>query len=272
MDPHDYCLARGARRGSSLHYATLFLAPDPRRTLVALAALAREFDATLDAASDPGVALARLAWWRSELHAAAAGTPSHPVSLALAQCLPGDDQTQAELGRMLDGAEAAARQTRLLDTAALDRHLELGPGALVRLAATALGVETNTTPLARVITRVRLMRRTGADVRRDRIWLPASELRAHGVRPADLIMGREPAGWLPLMTAQAQAARADWDEASKALGPERAARPLLALGRIYIRLLDEIEASGYAVLQQRIELTPLAKLTLAWRTGVFGAR
>lgn len=272
MDPHDYCLARGARSGSSLHYATLFLAPDPRRALVALAALARELDATLDAASDPGVALARLAWWRSELTAGAAGTPSHPVSMALTQCLPADQDTRDLLDRMLEGAEAAARQTRLLDTAALDRHLEVGPGALARLAAEALGVKADTTPLARVITRVRLMRRTGADVRRDRIWLPASELRAHGVRPADLIMGRLPAGWLPLMATQAQAARTDWDEARKHLGPERSARPLLALGRIYMRLLDEIEASGYAVLQQRIELTPVAKLTLAWRTWVFGVR
>lgn len=271
MDPHDYCLARGARSGSSLHYATLFLAPDRRRALVALAALAREFDATLDAASDPGVALARLAWWRSEL-TAAAGTPSHPVSVALNQCLPADDHAQVQLGRLLDGAEAAARQTRLLDQAALDRHLEVGPGALAQLAAAALGVAADTTPLARVITRVRLMRRTGADVRRDRIWLPASELRAYGVRPADLIMGRVSAGWLPLMATQAQAARADWDEARQALGPERGARPLLALGRIYLRLLDEVEASGYAVLQQRIELTPLTKLTLAWRTWVLGLR
>ena len=272
MDPHDYCLARGARSGSSLHYATLFLPAPQRRAVVALAAFARELDATLEAASDPGVALARLAWWRTELAAAAGGAPSHPVSIALAQCLRQSDATQTDLARMLDGAEVAARQTRLLDAAALNRHLALGPTALARLCAAPLGVEADTAPLARAIARVRLMRRTGADARRDRIWLPADTLRVHAVRPADLFASRTPPGWAALMAEQAAAARDDWQEACKSLARQRSARALLALGRIHMRLLDEIEASGYAVLQQRIELTPLTKLGLAWRTWVFGLR
>jgi phytoene synthase len=41
------------------------------------------------------------------------------------------------------------------------------------------------------------------------------------------------------------------------------------MGAIYSTLLDEIEASEFQVLHQRIALTPLRKLWLAWRIWVF---
>jgi phytoene synthase len=42
------------------------------------------------------------------------------------------------------------------------------------------------------------------------------------------------------------------------------------MGAIYATLLDEIEREGFRVLHQRIALTPLRKLWIAWRTWVFG--
>ncbi len=39
------------------------------------------------------------------------------------------------------------------------------------------------------------------------------------------------------------------------------------MAAIYRRLLDEIEADGYRVLEHRIRLTPLRKLWIAWRTS-----
>jgi phytoene synthase len=50
--------------------------------------------------------------------------------------------------------------------------------------------------------------------------------------------------------------------------PEEIARlpPVLrAQLRIHAALLDELERSGFAVAEQRIGLTPLRKLWLAWR-------
>ncbi len=40
------------------------------------------------------------------------------------------------------------------------------------------------------------------------------------------------------------------------------------MGAIYHALLDEIERSDYQVLNQRIALTPLRKLWIAWKTWV----
>jgi phytoene synthase len=42
------------------------------------------------------------------------------------------------------------------------------------------------------------------------------------------------------------------------------------MASIYRTLLREIEASGYQVLHQRIALTPLRKLWLAWKMQALG--
>ena len=39
---------------------------------------------------------------------------------------------------------------------------------------------------------------------------------------------------------------------------------------IYRTLLDEIQASGFPVLQQRVALTPLRKFWLAWKMQALG--
>ena len=48
-------------------------------------------------------------------------------------------------------------------------------------------------------------------------------------------------------------------------GPPRQ-RPGLIMAAIYRTLLDEIERDGFQVLTQRISLTPLRKLWIAWKT------
>ncbi len=72
------------------------------------------------------------------------------------------------------------------------------------------------------------------------------------------------------MRFQVERARATYDEALALLPAEdrRAQRPGLVMAAIYRTLLDEIERDGYQVLHQRVALTPLRKLWIAWRTWV----
>ena len=50
----------------------------------------------------------------------------------------------------------------------------------------------------------------------------------------------------------------------------RAQRPGLMMAAIYRTVLAEVQADGYHVLTQRISLTPIRKLWLAWKTYVRG--
>lgn len=266
--------------GSSLHYATVFLAPPPRAALTALAALALEIERIPVAVSDPGVAAAKLAWWRTEvqcLSAEAAPPPKHPITRALAQARADHPALDPlALLVLMDGAEADLRQTRFLDAAALTRHYADRDTALVKAAAQVLGVDTGAAlaPLARCLRRVGLLADIGAALRRGALWLPVEDLRRHEVKVADLSASRYPAGWGALMSEQAAIARADWNTAIAALPPgaRSAARPLLILGEIALRLLREIEREDFRVLHQRVSLTAFTRFRVAARTQVLGPR
>ena len=48
MTPDQYCQQKAARSGSSFYYSFLFLPPPQRRAIIALYALCREVDDTVD--------------------------------------------------------------------------------------------------------------------------------------------------------------------------------------------------------------------------------
>jgi len=72
------------------------------------------------------------------------------------------------------------------------------------------------------------------------------------------------------MAFQAERAQSYYDLAAAKLAPEDRAsqRAGLIMAAIYRTLLEEIRRDGFNVLQQRIALTPLRKLWIAWKTWV----
>ena len=102
--------------------------------------------------------------------------------------------------------------------------------------------------------------------------LPVNELQQFNVTAADILNARHSERFEALMKFQVERAQAVYDEAFALLPKEdrRAQRPGLMMAAIYRTLLDEITRDGYHVLNQRISLTPIRKLWLAWKTYVFG--
>ena len=85
--------------------------------------------------------------------------------------------------------------------------------------------------------------------------------------------GRNPGKPQPSESHQADRARDAYREAFALLPAvdRRSQRPGLIMASIYRTLLDEIEADQYRVLTQRIALTPVRKLWLAWKTWMRAA-
>ena len=74
------------------------------------------------------------------------------------------------------------------------------------------------------------------------------------------------------MHSQAERAHSYYDAAFAKLAPEdrRNQRAGLIMAAIYRTLLTEIERDGFDVLEQRVTLTPLRKLWIAWKTWARG--
>jgi phytoene synthase len=274
MTPDQYCQRKTAESHSSFYYSFLFLAPERRRAITALYAFCREVDDVVDEVTDPGVARAKLAWWRTEIHAAYAGTPQHPVARALAPVVAASRLDEAHFHAVLDGMVMDLERNRYADFAELERYCHRVAGVVGLMSAEIFGYRDPRTrdyahDLGIAFQLTNIIRDVGEDARRGRIYLPRDELAAHGVDEAAMLRGPEGQGFRSLMAAQVARARAWYRRALDALPPvdRRAQRPGLVMAAIYQALLDEIERDGYRVLDRRIALTPLRKLWIAWNTA-----
>jgi len=277
MSPDEYCQQKTVQSGSSFYYSFLFLPPERRRAITALYAFCREVDDTVDDASDGSLARIKLAWWRSEVSSmyAAGGTPTHPVMLALRPHLSVYDLKQEHLLAIIDGMEMDLDQSRYLDYPGLRKYCWHVAGVVGILSASIFGVTDPKTleyaeKLGLAFQLTNIIRDVGEDARKGRIYLPVNELQQHGVTAADLLNARHSEKFEALMKFQTDRAHACYDEAMALLPKQdrRAQRPGLMMAAIYRTLLDEIERDGFHVLSQRISLTPLRKLWLAWKTYV----
>ena len=277
MSPDEYCQQKAAASGSSFYYSFLFLPPERRQAITALYAYCREVDDVVDEMQDPAVARAKLAWWADEIGRLFAGDPQHPVARALAPHLAVFGIRRDSLLLVLEGMAMDLQRNRYLDYATLARYCHNVAGVVGELSAGIFGASDERTyeyarKLGLALQLTNIIRDVGEDARRGRVYLPLDELQRHGVRVDDLLAGRYVDGYLPLMRSQAQRARDVYAEALASLpaADRRAQRPGLIMGAIYATLLDEIEREGFRVLHQRVALTPLRKLWIAWRTWVFG--
>ncbi|WP_198115416.1 presqualene diphosphate synthase HpnD [Massilia rhizosphaerae] len=277
MSPDEYCQQKTAQSGSSFYYSFLFLPPERRRAITALYAFCREVDDTVDEATDQSVARIKLAWWRGEVAQMYAGTPTHPVMLALQPHIQPYDLKQEHLQAIIDGMEMDLDQSRYLDYPNLRKYCWHVAGVVGILSASIFGVTNPRTlqyaeTLGLAFQLTNIIRDVGEDARKGRIYLPIDELQKFNVTAADLLNARHSEKFEALMQFQAARAQQLYDDAFALLPKEdrRAQRPGLMMAAIYRTLLDEIERDGFHVLGQKISLTPLRKLWLAWKTYVRG--
>ena len=288
MTPEQYVQEKAAASGSSFYYAFLFL-PKPRRAAItAFYAFCREVDDVVDEIVDPGVAATKLAWWGAEVAKAFAGNPTHPVMKALMPyCANGHASYGIEerhLQAVIDGCQMDLNQSRYLDYPNLQRYCHLVAGVVGEVAAKIFGqTDAKTTDYAHKLGQAfqltNIIRDVGEDARRGRIYLPMNELQQFDVKAHELlkydaktVQPDFQTRFAALMTFQAQRAHGLYDEAMRMLPPAdfRTQKPGLMMASIYRSLLREIERDNFEVMTQRIKLTPLRKMWLAWKVQALG--
>jgi len=277
MTPEQYVQQKAAASGSSFYYAFLFL-PKPRRAAItAFYAFCREVDDVVDEVSDPGVAQNTLAWWQAEVARAYAGQPSHPVMQALMPHATTYGIEARHLLAVIEGCEMDLQQTRYLDYPGLQRYCHLVAGIVGEVAARIFGqTQEETTRYAHTLGQAfqltNIIRDVGEDALRGRIYLPVSELQQFDVKAHEILNRQYSERFTALMKFQAERAHRLYDEALALLpaADRHAQKPGLMMASIYRTLLREIERDDFQVLHQRIGLTPLRKLWLAWRVQALG--
>jgi len=277
MTPQEYVQQKAASSGSSFYYAFLFLPAERRAAITAFYAFCREVDDVVDEISDPSVAQSTLAWWQKEVQQAFAGHPTHPVMHALMPHVKVYDIESHHLLSVIDGCQMDLTQTRYLDFAGLQRYCHLVAGVVGEVAAKIFGQTDAATTLyahklGLAFQLTNILRDVGEDAMRGRIYLPIDELKQFDVKAQDLMQRQYSDRFTALMKFQAARAHSLYDEAMSLLpaADKRTQKPGLMMASIYRTLLREIEADNFQVLHQRVSLTPLRKLWLAWKVQALG--
>lgn len=276
MDPNQYCQDKCAASGSSFYYSFLFLPVERRRAIMALYAFCREVDDVVDECNDPAIAATKLVWWRQEVERVADGQPQHPVGMAL-QAAGGDfNLPKEQLLEIIDGMEMDLQQSRYLDFKGLSLYCYRVASVVGLLAAEIFGYRDRQTlkyahDLGMAFQLTNIIRDIGEDARRGRIYIPMDELKQFNVPAADILNSRYSDNFAALMRFQVERAEKYYEQAMAQLPAvdRKAQRPGLIMAAIYRTLLDEIKRENFQVLHQRIALTPVRKLWIAWKTWMF---
>jgi phytoene synthase len=292
MTPDQYCQDKAAASGSSFYYSFLFLPPDKRRAIVALYAFCREVDDVVDECSDEQVARTTLNWWRGQVAEIYAGHPQHPqgvrrgvpdssavtlplhpVAIALVPVVKQFNMAQEHLLEIIDGMEMDLDQPRYADFKSLQLYCYRVASVVGLLSVEIFGYTNRQTlkyahDLGIAFQLTNIIRDVGEDARRNRIYLPMDEMQQFGVTAADILNACETENFQKLMAFQIARAERFYDQALALLPDQdrKTQRTGLIMAAIYRATLAEVIASGCHVLKERVSLTPIRKLWLAFKT------
>ena len=273
MTPDQYCQDKSAASGSSFYYSFLFLPRDKRRAITALYAFCREVDDIVDECKDPEVARSTLNWWRGQVTEIYGGKPQHPVALALVPVVAQFNLPQEHLLEIIDGMEMDLDQPRYNDFKSLQLYCYRVASVVGLLSVEIFGYSDRQTlkyahDLGIAFQLTNIIRDVGEDARRNRIYLPMDEMQKFNVTAADILNARDSENFQKLMAFQIERAQRYYQQAEALLPAvdRKNQRTGLIMAAIYRATLNEVVASGCHVLNERISLTPLRKLWLAWTT------
>jgi phytoene synthase len=275
---YEECRQVTRREARNFYFAFLTLPGRQRRAIYVAYTFCRYCDDSVDAEGSPQEKLARIDQLRRQLDATYAGDVSTPLFIGLADVAATYSIPQEYFQEVLNGVESDLVKTRYADFDELRQYCYQVASAVGLICIHIFGYNGGEAARQRAIDLGLAMQLTNIcrDVREDwefgRIYLPQDEMARFGVTEESIAGGNVSPEFKNLMAYQIDRARGYFASGRRLLPllPRRSRGCPAALGLIYGRVLDRIEANGYDVFGPRIGLSRSAKLLLmarAWLTG-----
>jgi len=205
--------------------------------------------------------------WQAELDAAYAGTPAHPITVALADALQHFNIPRSAFVELLDGCRQDMVKTRYETFEELLRYCELVASSISDISLSIFGYRSpdaidHGRSLATALQLTNVTRDIGDDLGRDRIYLPAEELRRFGVEEEELFARSENERMLRLIEFQIERAQGYFREAEPLLQElDFDARfPTLLMGGVYATVLAKLRKDPLVAIRRRLSLSTMQKL------------
>lgn len=273
MDPSSYCEDKAVSPGSDIYYSLLKLDSLKRKAIVPVLAFCKEVSDINTECHDAAVANKKFDWWRNEIRQLFEGEPNHPVSLALEPVIHNHDLQDAYFLEIIDGFNMPGLGTISMGANELRLYDYRTSSVPCMLIADICGDNDRSTQkfasqAGLILAQIDHIQNLGQDIRRGHHFISTESLQEHQVLPDQLLQPVTPVPLKSLLQERAAAIREQHQSALALLdkSTRKSQRYLVTRLALAVRLLDTLEQDGFRVLEHRLELTPLRKLWISWRS------
>jgi 15-cis-phytoene synthase len=267
----DSLVNRAAPPGSMRYFSLLYAPEDRRDQLCALYVIDAEIRESAQSANHD-VAHTRLQWWRAEIDRLANGSPQHPAARILNDS-PIERASFAKLHETIAAADMDLARMTYSNMRELRAYSARSGGAIQELMAAQLVAPAPLDATVRAIAnrigvgvrQSEMLRDLRQDAYAGRVYLPQERLTRHNVSLEDLRAREVAPNVKAALREFKDAVQEDLQSAIRSATAQL--RPLGVLAALHRKLLDRIAARDYDIATSRIELGPIEKPWVAWRTA-----
>ena len=270
-----YCQRLARSHYENFSVASWFLPARLRQHFFNVYAYCRISDDLGDEVGNPAASLLLLGQWQAELNACYAGSPRHPVFVALAETVRKFDIPQHEFSDLLTAFrqdQTITRYQTFEDLLGYCRNSANPVGHLVLYLCGYRDAERQklSDSTCTALQLANFWQDVSLDYAKGRIYLPLESLRRFGVSEEDLAADRNTSGFCEMMRFEVARAR-EWFERGLPL-VSKVDKELAIDLELFTRggqeILNAIEKQGYAVLGRRPAISKTRKLTLVARAAL----
>ena len=274
-EAQEYCRRLARSHYENFSVASWFLPQRLRQHFFNVYAYCRIADDLGDEAGDPETSLQLLDEWQAELDACYAGSPRHPVFVALGATVREFDiprQPFADLLQAFRQDQTVTRHETFEELAAYCRYSANPVGHLVLYLCGYRDAERQTLSdcTCTALQLANFWQDVSVDYSKGRIYLPLEDLQRYQVSEEEIAAARNTQAFCELMRFEVQRAR-DWFSQGWPLSG-RVDRELAVDLELFTRggqeILNAIERQGYAVLGRRPAISKARKLALVARAAL----
>jgi phytoene synthase len=277
-EAYRQCRAIAHKHGANFSVGFRFLPKTKRRAVYAAYAFCRVADdiadevdestsRPVDEASLVDSKTRRLDDWQKELDACYAGAPTHPITIALADALQRFAIPKSAFIALIDGCRQDMIKTRYETFDELLRYCELVAASISDISLSIFGYRSDDAlaygrNLAIALQLTNVTRDIGDDLTRDRVYIPAVELREFGVEERELFERAENDRVKRMIEFQIERARGYFERAEPLLRElDFDARfPTLLMGGVYATVLAKLRKDPLIAIRKRLSLSTVQKV------------
>jgi len=277
-EAYRQCRAIAHKHGANFSVGFRFLPKTKRRAVYAAYAFCRVADDIADEVDEStsrhvveapldDSKTRRLDDWQRELDACYAGAPTHPITIALADALQHFAIPKSAFVALIDGCRQDMVKTRYETFDELLQYCELVAASISDISLSIFGYSSDDAlaygrNLAIALQLTNVTRDIGDDLTRDRVYIPAVELREFGVEEHELFERAENDRVKRMIEFQIERARGYFERAEPLLRELAfdARFPTLLMGGVYATVLAKLRKDPLIAIRKRLSLSTIQKV------------